>query len=150
MITVVCWHCPHSRPMRSRVYVTVGCPSISSINSNSSVRRVCCWAPCGQETSIDICGRRRRVPTIDLQHVRAQQKMRVASCENRWTRRLNTHLFELNMLPLRLLFVINFYFVLARVRSCVYRLFFCQRMTSLIYAKLSAVTYFNLTTFMWQ
>ena len=132
--------------MRSRVYVTVGCPSISSINSNSSVRRVCC----GQETSIDICGRRRRVPTIDLQHVRAQQEMRVASCENRWTRRLNTHLFELNMLPLRLLFVINFYFVLARVRSCVYRLFFCQRMTSLIYAKLSAVTYFNLTTFMWQ
>ena len=41
--------------MQSRVYVTVMCPSVHpSIPSRSSgVRRDCCWAPCGQDISID-------------------------------------------------------------------------------------------------
>ena len=48
--------------MRSKVYVTVGCPSVRlsvpSINRSSSVRWVCCWAPRGQEISIASGGRR--------------------------------------------------------------------------------------------
>ena len=48
-------HCPHS--MRSRVYVTVGRPSVRpsvpSIDSSNGGRRVCCWALCGQEISND-------------------------------------------------------------------------------------------------
>ena len=48
--------------MRSRVYVTVECPSVRlsvpSIDSSSGVQRVCCWAPCGLEIAID--SRRRR------------------------------------------------------------------------------------------
>ena len=38
---------------RSRVYVTVERPSVLSFDSSSGMRRVCCWAPCGQEMSID-------------------------------------------------------------------------------------------------
>ena len=51
-----CWRCPHS--MRSRVYVTAGRPSVClSVPSINGCRRVCCRAPCGQEMSIDSCGR---------------------------------------------------------------------------------------------
>ena len=39
--------------MWSKVYVTVGCPSVClsvpSINSSNGGRQVCCWVPCGQE-----------------------------------------------------------------------------------------------------
>jgi len=45
-VSVGYWHCPHN--IRSRVYVTVRCPSIrpsvSFIDRCNSVRRVCCWA----------------------------------------------------------------------------------------------------------
>ena len=53
------WRCRHS--LRSRVHVTLGRPSvlpcILSIDSSNSGRRVCCWAPCGQDISIDSCER---------------------------------------------------------------------------------------------
>ena len=55
------WHCP--RGMRSRVYVTIGCPSVRlfgpSFNRRCGVRRVCCRAPRGQNTSIDSGGSQR-------------------------------------------------------------------------------------------
>jgi len=54
------WHCPHS--MRSKVYATVGRPSVRpfvpSIDCSNVDRWVCCWVPRGQEISIDSCGRR--------------------------------------------------------------------------------------------
>ena len=64
--TVRYWHCTHN--MRSNVYETVERPSVRpsvrrsvplpSIDSSSGVRPVCCWAPRGQEISVD--SRRRR------------------------------------------------------------------------------------------
>ena len=49
------WHCAHS--MRSRVYKTVRCPSVSqsvpSFERSSDMRRVCCWAPYAQKISIN-------------------------------------------------------------------------------------------------
>ena len=48
------WHCPCS--MRNGFYETVGTsvrPSVQSIDSSSGGQRVCCWAPCRQEISID-------------------------------------------------------------------------------------------------
>ena len=59
----VYWHCPLS--VRSRVYLTVGCPSVClsvrpsvpSFDRSSYVRQVCCWAPCGQEISPHSGGR---------------------------------------------------------------------------------------------
>jgi len=49
------WH--FSCSMRSRIHITVGCPSdclsVPSVDLCSSVRCVCCWVPRGQEISID-------------------------------------------------------------------------------------------------
>jgi len=61
-------NCPLFDTARSRVYVTAWCPSarlsvclsVPSIGRCSSLRRVCCWAPRGQEISID--GGRRWAP----------------------------------------------------------------------------------------
>jgi len=68
------WHCPHS--MRSKVYATVGRPSVRpfvpSIDCSNVDRWVCCWVHRGQEISIDSCGRRA---------ASAKQQMRAAS---RW------------------------------------------------------------------
>ena len=88
------WHCPHS--MWRRVYDTVEspsvCPSVCPINRPQHQQRrwrVCCWAPHGQEISID-------------SRAGAQQQMRAVSC---WQPRdetkntlvtevlLSTHLF---------------------------------------------------------
>jgi len=54
-------HLQHN--MRSRVYVTVGrpsvdlsvCPSVPALTRRKLLVRVCCWVPGGQEMSIDCC-----------------------------------------------------------------------------------------------
>ena len=49
--------CPYimwSRVYSGRAFVRL---SVPSIHSSSGGRRVCCWAPCGQEISVDSCGR---------------------------------------------------------------------------------------------
>jgi len=56
-------------PIVCGAYVTVGrlsvCLSVPSIDSSNDGRRVCCCAPCGQEISIDSCGRRAaRAPAL--------------------------------------------------------------------------------------
>ena len=53
------WHCPHS--VRNRFCVTFRCPSVRPsvcpvIRRRSGVLRVCCWAPCGREISINSGG----------------------------------------------------------------------------------------------
>jgi len=79
----ICYrHFPHTS-MRSRVYVTVERPRVRSfvpaINSRSDGRQVCCWAPCGQDVSIDSCRRQLQVQARSAatapQHG-AQQQMR--------------------------------------------------------------------------
>ena len=59
------WRCPYDN--WSRVYVTARrlsvCPSIclsreQQQQQQTRGRRVCCWAPCGQQISIDSCGLR--------------------------------------------------------------------------------------------
>ena len=54
IISLERWHCPHS--MQSRVYETGECPSVLLTVCpiiRQQERRVCCWAPRGQEISID-------------------------------------------------------------------------------------------------
>ena len=73
------WHCPHS--MQSRVYVTVGHPSIclvSSFVSRCSVWQVCCCVPHGQDILINGCGRRHIAATAPQHGVR--QQMWAVSC----------------------------------------------------------------------
>ena len=56
-------------------------PSVPPIDSNSGVRRVCCWAPCGQGISIDSGGSRRPGgPAATAQQHGVQQQMRAVSC----------------------------------------------------------------------
>jgi len=75
------WHCPYS--MQRRFYVMVGCPSVRpsiclslSFDCSNDVRRVCYFAPCGQETSIDGSGR----PAATAPQYGAQKQMRTVSC----------------------------------------------------------------------
>jgi len=51
------------------------CLSIPSIDRSSGVRRVCCWAPGGQEISIDSGGR----PAARRRSTEPQQQMRPVS-----------------------------------------------------------------------
>jgi len=67
------------------VYVTVRCPSVcpsvSVVDHHSSVRRVCCWAPLGQEVSIDSGGHPAAMAPLQhgAQQHGAQQQMRAVS-----------------------------------------------------------------------
>jgi len=74
------WCCPHS--MRTRVYATVESPSVRlsvpSIDNSNGCRWLCCWAPCGQETSIDSY---ERAAAPCCRRAGAQQQMRVTSCQ---------------------------------------------------------------------
>ena len=54
------------------------CLSIPSIDSSSGVRRVCCWAPCGQEISINSGGRRHPAATAPQHGV--EQQTRAVTC----------------------------------------------------------------------
>jgi len=51
------WQCPHGRSMRSRVYATVGrpsvCPSVPSFGRRTPLLRVWCCGPGGQEIYIE-------------------------------------------------------------------------------------------------
>jgi len=89
------WLCPHS--MWSRVYVAVRRPSVRlsvpSFDRSSGVRRVCCWAPCGQEISINSGGCRVTSP----QHVAAPRHSAGNAGSAVFTaklRRLNTDLLK--------------------------------------------------------
>ena len=65
------WHYPHSMKrssIRPSVCLSVCLSlrlSVPSINSSSGVRRVCCWAPCGQEISINSAAARRSAANAD-------------------------------------------------------------------------------------
>ena len=115
------WRC-RLRSIRSRVYLTIRCLSVclsvcirlsvASIDSSSGVRRVCCWAPCGQEISIDGCGRavsavqqvpRRAYGAGAQQQRRRSRRQRLAVSSKCWQchvdsqrRRLNTDLLCYN------------------------------------------------------
>ena len=81
---ISCWCCPHA--MRSRVYVTVGCPSICLSHLSTAAVAACGWFAAERPA----CRRYRlqvRAPaprtsyrSISAAGARAQQKMRVASC----------------------------------------------------------------------
>ena len=67
------WSCRAGSAKRSSVRPSICpsvCPSVPSFDRHRGVRRVCCWAPCGRELSIDRL-RQRRPPGAQQQRRRS-------------------------------------------------------------------------------